>query len=60
MTTPTVFPIYTINNDIEVNKYGVAILNNTTLGIIRTQVMQTKFTGKHCDRLIPHEMLNQG
>ena len=60
MTTPTFFPNYIINNDIEGNKYGVAILNNTTLGIHRTQSMQIKCTVKCCDRQIPHEILNQG
>ena len=40
MKTPTVFPNYIINNDIEGNKYGVAILNNTTLGIHCNQAMQ--------------------
>ena len=40
MTTPTVFPRYIINNDIECNKSGVAILNNTTFGILCTQAMQ--------------------
>ena len=47
MTTTTVFPNYIINNDIEANKYGVAISNNTTLGIHHIQAMQTKFTGKN-------------
>ena len=37
MTTPTVFPKYIINNDIEGNKSGAVILNNTTLGIHCTQ-----------------------
>ena len=46
MTTTTVFPNYIINNYIEVNKYGVAIFNNTTLGIHRAQAVQTKCTGK--------------
>ena len=49
MTNPTVFPEYIINNGIDVNKSGVAILNNTTLGIHRTQEIQKKITGKHCD-----------
>ena len=60
MTTPDVFPNYIINNDIEGNKSGVAILNNTTLGIHRTQSMQKKCTGKHFDHQRSHEMLNQG
>ena len=46
MKTPTVFPIYIINNDVEGNKYGVEILDNNTLGICRTQEMQTKCTGE--------------
>ena len=40
MTNSTVFPIYIIYNDIECNKSGVEIFNNTTLGISRTQAMQ--------------------
>ena len=60
MTTPTVFKNYIINNDIEGNKYGVAILNNTALVIHRTQAMQKKCTGKKYDGQIPHEILNQG
>ena len=60
MTAPTVFPKYIINNDIKGNKSGVAILNNTTLGIHPTQAIQTKFTGKNCNSQIPHEMINQG
>ena len=40
MTTPTVSPNYFINNDIEGNKYGVAIFNITTFGIHRTWEMQ--------------------
>ena len=59
MTTPTVFPSYFVNNDIESNKYGIAILNNTTLGIFCTQKIQTKCTGKHCDCQILHEIFNQ-
>ena len=38
-TNPTFFSNYIINNAIEGNKYGVEILNNTTLGINRTQAM---------------------
>ena len=53
METPTVFRNYIINNDVEGNKYGVAIFNNTTLGIHCTQAMQKKCTGKHCDRQRP-------
>ena len=60
MTTPTVFPNYIINNDIEGNKSGVEILNNITLGIHRTQEMHIKCTVKHCDRKKPHEIMNQG
>ena len=60
VTIPIVFQIYIINNDIEGNKSGVAILDNTTLGICRTRSMQQTFTGKHCDRKIPHEMLIRG
>ena len=60
MKNPTVFPKYIINNNIEGNKYGVAILNNTTLGIHHTQAMQKKNTGRHYDRQRPHEMPNQG
>ena len=37
MKNHTVFTNYIINNDIEGNKSGVAILNNTTIGIHRTQ-----------------------
>ena len=40
METPTVFPKYIINNDIEDNKSSVAILNNTTLVIHLTRAMQ--------------------
>ena len=58
--TPTVFPNYIINNDIEVNKSGVAILNNTTLGIFRTQAMYTKCTGKNFNNQRPHGIMNQG
>ena len=54
MKTPTAFPSYIINNDIEGNKYCVAVLNNTTLDIRRTQAMQTKCTGKQCDCQRPH------
>ena len=46
MTTPNVFPKYIINDDIEANKYGVAILNNTTLGIHHTQAIQEKIKRK--------------
>ena len=60
MKTPTVFPNYIIKNDTEGNKSGVVIFNNTTLGIHCTQTMQTKYTGKHCNSKISHEMLNQG
>ena len=60
MTTPNVFTGCIINNDIEGNKYGVTILNNTTLGICRTQEMQIKCTGEYCNHQRPHEMLNQG
>ena len=60
MKTPTVLPIYIIDNDIEGNKYGVSIFNNTTLGILRTQKIQTKCTGKRYDRQKPNEILNQG
>ena len=59
MTTNTLFPKYIINNDIEGNKYVVAILNNTTLGIHRTQAIQKKITGKHSNRQRPHEILNK-
>ena len=60
ITTPTVFPNYIINNDIDGNKSSVAILNNTTLSFHRTQAMQTKCTVKHCNSQISHEILNQG
>ena len=60
MKIPTVFPIYIINNDIEGNKYGVSILNHTTLCIHRNQVIQTKCIVRYCDCQIPHEMMNQG
>ena len=59
MKNPTVFPKYIINNNIEGNKYGVAILNNTTLGIHHTQTMQKKCSGKKIDRQRPHEIMNQ-
>ena len=48
-TTHTGFPKDIINNDIDGEKSGAAILNNTTLGIYRTQAMQTKSTGENCD-----------
>ena len=60
VTTPNVFTNYMINNDIEGNKYGVAILNNTTIGIHCNQAMQTKRTGEKFDPQIPHEILNKG
>ena len=60
MRNPTVFPKYIINNDIEANKYGVAILNNTKLGIHRTQAMQTKCTGKIAIRQRPYKIPNEG
>ena len=53
------FPIYIINNYIEGNKSGVAILNYNTFGICRTQEIQKKCGGKHCDCQRPNEMLNQ-
>ena len=40
MTTLTVFPNYIIITDIEGNKCGVTILNNSTLGIYGTHAMQ--------------------
>ena len=40
MTTTTVFPKYIIDNYTEGNKSGVEILNNTTIGIQRTQEIQ--------------------
>ena len=49
MKNPTVFPNYIIKNDIKGNNYGVTILNNTTLGIHRTQEMQPNCTGKNCN-----------
>ena len=60
MTTTNVFPSYIINNDIEGNKYGVAILNNTTLGIFHTHAVQTKCKVKYCNHQITHEIVNQG
>ena len=60
MTNTTVFPTYIINNDIECNKSGVAIFNNTTLGIHCTRSMQKKCAGKHYNCQRPHEILNQG
>ena len=60
MTTPTVFPNYIINNDIEGNKSGVEILNNTTVGIHCTQAMQTKCTKNNSNNQRPLEILNQG
>ena len=60
MTTPTVFLSYKINKDIEGNKSDVKILNNTTLGIFRTQAIQKKCTGKNIIRQRTHETLNQG
>ena len=47
--TSTVFPNYIINSFVEGNKSGVVILNNTTLGIHRTQEIQTRCTGKYYD-----------
>ena len=44
MKTPNVSPNYIIKNDIEGNIAGVAILNNTTLGIQFTQATHTKCT----------------
>ena len=46
MKNPSVFPSCIINNDIEGNKYGVAILNNTILDICYTQSMQKNVQGK--------------
>ena len=60
LNTPLTYPEVLINNNIEGNKSGIAILNNATLNILRTQASQTKCTGKHCDRQRPHELLNQG
>ena len=60
MKTPTVFPNYIIKNDTEGNKSGVVIFNNTTLGILRTQAIQKKYTGKHNDSQRQHEMINKG
>ena len=60
MSAPTVFKNHIIHKDIEGNKSSVANLNNTTLGIQRTQAMQTKCIGKYCDRQRSYEMRNQG
>ena len=59
MTTTNVFPSYIINNDIEGNKYGVAILNNNKIGVNRNQAMHTNCAGKHCNFQRPHEIMNQ-
>ena len=50
MTNPTVFPNYIIKNNTEVNKSGVTIMSNTTVGIHRAQAIQTKCTGKNYNR----------
>ena len=54
------FPSYIIKNNVEGDKSGIAILNNTTLGIHCTQEMQTKWTVKCYDCLRTHKMPNQG
>lgn len=60
MSSPNHYPPYSIAHELSNVRYGVAILNGVDISIHRTQAIQTKCTGKHCDRQRPQQLLNQG
>ena len=53
MDSPSIINSIAVNNYIEGNQSGVAVLKNTEIFIRRTTPIQTSCSGKHCDKQRP-------
>ena len=53
MDSPSIINSIAVNNYIEGNQSGVAVLKNTEIFIRRTTPIQTSCLGKHCDKQRP-------